>query len=318
MTPRVLRPPSALSEPPTGSGPRRGRLVSGLFVVFAVMVAVGLMVYADAAQWFSSINHRSVIEGYATSVEAAPEAERADLLRAAYEYNDTLPVGPLLDPFVTEEDDAGLDTARYRAYEELLRVSGSDAIGTVNYPDLDIVLPIFHGTTPKVITAGVGHLYGTSMPVGGPGTHSALTSHSGLKNARLFTKLLDAQAGQILWISVLGEDHYYQVRFTEIVDPSQVESLQIVSGEDWVTLFTCEPIGINSHRFMVHAQRIDDPKGTNGAPSLPPLGFPWWGAWFVLATVVTTLAMFPPRRRQRDGDAVGPEARRTVAPKGPR
>lgn len=303
---RAVAHADATARPAPANKPRgKGRLFSGLFVIAAVMISVGLLVYADAAEWFSAINQRAVIDGYSASVETTPDAEREALLAAAYHYNDTLVPGPLLDPFITEEDDETLDTPRYRAYEELLRVSGSDAIGTVNYPDVDIVLPIFHGTTPKVISAGVGHLYGTSMPVGGPGTHSALTSHSGLKSARLFTNLLDAQVGQILWISVLGEDHYYEVRSTEIVEPNQVESVQIIPGEDWVTLFTCEPIGINSHRFMVHAQRIDDPNGALAQPEVPAIGFPWWALWFVLSTALTAFLMFPPGRKKKDdgGDA---------------
>lgn len=296
----------AAAQPPSATRARgRGHLLSGIFVIFAVIVAVGLMVYADAAEWFSATNQRAVIAGYSASVEAAPSSERAALLAAAYAYNDTLIAGPLLDPFITEEDDEALDTPRYRAYEELLRVSGSDAIGTVNYPDVDIVLPIFHGTTPKVISAGVGHLYGTSMPVGGPGTHSVLTSHSGLKNARLFTNLLDAKVGQVLWISVLGEDHYYEVRSTEVVEPGDVDSLQITPGEDWVTLFTCEPIGINSHRFLVHAQRIEDPAGADGEPVVPRVGFPWWALWLLLSAALTTLGMFPPRRKKKDDDEAG-------------
>ena len=141
------------------------QLLSGLLIQFAVMAGVGLLAYADAAEWFAAINQRRVMTGYNQSVEETKDPRREQLLDAAYRYNDTLQTGPLLDPFITAEDDAELDTPRYRAYMELLKVSGSDAIGTVTYPDLDIALPIYHGTEQSAISRGVGHLYGTSLPV---------------------------------------------------------------------------------------------------------------------------------------------------------
>ncbi len=199
-------------------------------------------------------------------VEATPSAERERILAAAYAHNDVLQPGPLTDPYISVSEDEKLRSPKYLAYEELLRLTGTDAIGTVNYPRLGIALTVYHGATYAVISKGVGHMYGTSLPVGGPSTRAVLTSHSGLPNAKLFTRLVDAQVGDQFWISVLGEDHYYEVRSTETVLPGQTESLQIVEGEDWVTLFTCTPIGVNSHRFMVHAQRIDTPSADAGGP----------------------------------------------------
>lgn len=284
------------------------QLLSGLLIQFAVMAGVGLLAYADAAEWFAAINQRRVMTGYNQSVEETKDPRREQLLDAAYRYNDTLQTGPLLDPFITAEDDAELDTPRYRAYMELLKVSGSDAIGTVTYPDLDIALPIYHGTEQSAISRGVGHLYGTSLPVGGPGTHSVLTSHSGLKSARLFTNLLDAQVGQTLWISVLGEDHYYQVRQIETVEPGETESLAIIAGEDWVTLFTCAPIGLNTHRLMVHAERIDDPDDVIQVPEVPQVGFPWWMVWFVGISAVTALLLFVPGKKNQKQHPAGASA----------
>lgn len=277
------------------------------------MTAIGLLVYADAAEWFAARNHSSVISGYVEQVNATPSEERRAILDAAYAYNDQLEPGPLTDPYITQDEDERLRSDVYESYEELLRVSGTDAIGTVNYPQVDIALPIHHGTSEESISSGAGHMYGTSLPVGGPSTRAVLTAHSGLPQAELFTPLLDATVGDTFWISVLGEDHHYEVRAVETVLPGETDSLEIIESEDWVTLFTCAPIGINSHRFMVHAVRIPSPADSDQhvvEASNPEAGFPWWAVIFIGASSVVALAVFPPRRRRREatrqGTSVGP------------
>jgi sortase A len=266
------------------------------------MVGIGLLVYPQAANWIATLHHNSEISGYVERVEQTPSEARQRIIDAAYAYNDQLEPGPLTDPYVSGAEDSLLQSGRYKAYEELLRVSGTDAIGTLNYPAIDVALPIYHGTADSTISKGLGHLYGTSLPVGGPGTHSVLTAHSGLPNAKLLTPLTGAQVGDVFWISVLGEEHYYRVESIETVLPGQTESLKIVDGEDWVTLFTCTPIGINSHRLMVHAIRIADPSSDSdgGVTAISgdglSAGFPWWIVWFVGGSVVAALVLFGPRR----------------------
>lgn len=271
--------------------------------VFA-MVGIGLLVYADAANWFAMRNHNSEISGYIDSVAQTPSSERQTILAAAYEYNDTLKPGSLTDPYISQDPDEARRTAVYEAYEKLLRVSGSEAIGTVSYPGLDIALPIYHGTADATISKGAGHMFGTSMPVGGPSTHAVMTSHSGLPQAKLFTSLLGAKVGDTFWISVLGEDHYYRVQATETVLATDMVDLEIAEGEDWVTLFTCAPIGINSHRFMVHAERIAAPAVEDGSRILAgdglEAGFPWWAIWFVGGSALAGWVLFaPPRKKKR-------------------
>lgn len=286
---------------------RSGVVWSVLLQVFA-MIGIALLLYPDAADWFASRNHGSEIATYVERVAATPSHERDQIIAAGYDYNDTLTPGPLMDPYIEQNPDEAQRTAVYAAYEELLRVSGTDVIGTINYPAIGVALPIYHGTRDETISAGVGHLYGTSLPIGGPGTRAVLTSHSGLAHAKLFTSLLDATVGDQFWISVLGEDHYYEVKATETVLPGESESLAIIPGEDWVTLFTCAPIGVNSHRFMVHALRIDDPDATSApvpadtavvAGDEPGAGFPWWALWFVSGSGLVALVLFAPGRTRK-------------------
>lgn len=285
--------------------PAAKRKISKLTIFYQIiaMAAIGLLLYPDAANWFSQRNHNSEISGYIRSVETTDSAEREAILAAAYAYNDQLEPGPLTDPYISEDQDAVIGSDVYKAYEEMLRVSGSQSIGTLSYPRLKIGLPVYHGTEEEAISKGVGHLYGTSLPVGGPSTRAVLTAHSGLKSSRLLTDLLKAEIGDTFWISVLGEDHHYRVETTETVLPGDTESLEIIEGEDWVTLFTCTPIGINSHRFMVHAVRIPSPDagefdGTLGGDGLTA-GFPWWAVWFVGGSALVAVFLFYPGRTKK-------------------
>lgn len=265
------------------------------------MLGIGLLIYPAAADWVNSIGHKSEISDYVHQVESTPGEERQRILDAAYAYNDEIEPGPLTDPYLTSEEDAAIGSDVYKAYEEMLRISGTDSIGTLNYPAVDIALPMYHGTADDVIAKGIGHMYGTSLPVGGPSTRSVLTAHSGLPHAKLFTELHDATVGDTFWISVLGEDHHYQVREIETVLPNQTDSFQVIEGEDWVTLFTCTPIGVNSHRLLVHAQRIDDPDTGNQSITGDGFaaGFPWWAAIFIGGSAVTAWLLFAPPRKAR-------------------
>lgn len=281
---------------------KRKRLVTNIILQIIAMIGVGVFFYADAAEWFATLRHNSEISGYTSSVKQLGEKERSEILEAGYAYNDTLEVGRLHDPYTTFDPDEQENTPIFKAYRKLLAVSGSNAIGEVTYPSLGIGLPIYHGTSDEVIAKGVGHMFGSSLPIGGPSTRSVLTAHSGLPHAKLFTRLLKAEVGDVFWISVLGEDHYYQVRSFENVLPEETENLQIIEGEDWVTLFTCSPVGINTHRFMVHAERIDAPDTVSGKQVIPgdgvAAGFPWWIVWFLGTSAVIGVIIFVPWRRK--------------------
>ncbi|MFT3943352.1 MAG: class C sortase [Ancrocorticia sp.] len=294
----------------TGTGPgkrvkrrRRRQIVVNVILQLLAMLAIGMLVYPQGADWITRIGHNAEVSGYVARVADTPNEERERILEAAYAYNDQLRPGPLTDPYTSLAEDEALRSDLYLAYEEMLRVSGTDAIGTLSYPAVGIALPMYHGTADDTISRGVGHLYGTSLPVGGPDTHSVLTSHSGLPHVQLFSPLHKAKLGDTFWISVLGEDHYYRVEGLETVLPGETDKLEIVTGEDWVTLFTCTPIGVNSHRLMVHAIRIPDPEqpgieeiGGDGAT----LGFPWWAVWFVGGSIAVGWLLFAPRRAAKN------------------
>ncbi len=287
-----------------GRAGRKGLVLNVILWVLA-MVAVSALLYPTASNWFEDRRHNSEISGYLSSVADTSPQERTHKLDVAYLYNDELEPGPLIDPYTAADPEAMKETPLYKAYLEVLRVTGSDAIGTITYPRLGIGLPIYHGTSDAVIRKGVGHMYGSSMPVGGPGTHSLLTAHSGLPNAKLFTKLPDAKVGDEFRINVLDEDHYYVVRDIVTVAPDGVDFLEIVEGEDWVTLFTCVPIGVNSHRILVQAERTEGPSSESSRRALDgdgvEVGFPWWAViWGAAAIGLGWFLLVPPRKKRKD------------------
>lgn len=265
----------------------------------AAMIGIGALVYPSAADWFATLGHDSSISGYVREVEQLPDETRLAKLEVAKEYNAHMPAGTLRDPYAIGGDNADLaEDAAYQAYQQVLRVSDNGVIGELAYPTLRIALPIYHGTGNDAISKGVGHLYGSSLPVGGPSTHSVLTSHSGLLNASLFTALPKAKVGDTFSVTVLGEENYYQVDGIETVEPFITDSLAVVTGEDRVTLITCTPIGVNSHRLLVHAVRVAAPDFDSGTRTIAgdgkTAGFPWWALWFVGGSAAVGYLLFKP------------------------
>lgn len=264
--------------------------------MLTIIVGLGILLYPSTADWFSRLNHNNEITRYQQDAAAISSQERSEALRLADEYNSRMPSGPLRDPFAYESATAETD-AGYAAYEDLLRVSGTGAIGRVRFADVGIDLPIYHGTENAVISKGAGHLYGSSLPVGGPSTHSVLTAHSGLPSASLFTPLHDVKLGDEFWVEVLGERHWYRVENIVVVDADDLRELQIIEGHDYVTLFTCTPVGINSHRLLVRGERIAAPPPEVGEMQGDVhAGFPWWALIFVGGTAATIIVLT--RRRK--------------------
>ena len=271
----------------------------------AAMVGIGALLYPAAADWFSTIGHDAEVAGYVREVQQLPEQARIDHLRVADEYNAHMPSGVLRDPYTASGEVIDLaQDAGYQAYLDVLRVSDNGVIGEVSYPRLGISLPIYHGTSDDVLSRGAGHLYGSSLPIGGPSTHTVMTSHSGLVNASLFSDLPGARIGDVFTVTVLGQQHHYEVRARETVLPDQTDSLRIIEGEDWVTLITCTPNGVNSHRLLVHAQRIDTPVTDDPgiraiAAEGRTVGFPWWSVGFLAGSAAIAFVLFAPPRSQR-------------------
>ena len=201
------------------------------------------------------------------------------MLDVAHGYNANLPNGPLRDPFAVGPDGKPIEIGEGRqSYQDALNPQGDGIMATISIPKIDVSLPIYHGTSEHSLDNGVGHLYGSGLPVGGEGVHSVLTAHSGLVGSKLFSDVHTLELGDTFTISVAGEILTYKIDDIRTVLPDELQALRQVAGKDYVTLVTCTPIGINTHRLLVRGVRIPTPDGAaDEIASNNAIRFPWWG-----------------------------------------
>jgi sortase A len=273
-----------------------------VLIVVTISAGVAVFTYPVAAQWFADLSNTTILAGYVqTAAQTLPEQVQAQLA-TAQAYNATLSGGPLRDPYTAvgtpSDPGAGKD-----AYEATLNTDGTGLMAVVRVPTIGVSLPIYHDTGDASLGAGVGHLYGSAVPVGGAGTHSVLVAHSGMIGKKLFTDLDKLHEGDAIYLDVLGQTLEYQVTGKDVVLPNQLDSLAQVPGEDLLTLVTCTPIGVNSHRLLVHARRVDLPAGGAGIQALyadlPGAGVPWWPYPVPATALALALVTRPPRRSRQ-------------------
>ncbi len=226
-----------------------------LIIIFgSIVLAAGLLLvfYPFISNYLMGLNHDSELVEQQSAVEKLNKNEIDKAFEDAYSYNKSL-LGniQLTDPF-----DPGYKAETDLKYEALLDVNGDSVIGSIEIPSISVNLPIYHGTDSEILLKGVGHLQKTSLPVGGKGTHSVLTGHSGLSSAALFTDIDKLKSGDVFYIHVLGRTLAYQVDRISVVKPNETNSLRIDTEKDYVTLVTCTPYGINTHRLLVRGERI--------------------------------------------------------------
>lgn len=272
-----------------------------------ILAGVCIFLYPQVASWFSQKEQSRVTALAQERMEEPPNndaAVRATELTRAHEYNDALASGALLNANANVAVGDGTLSNDTLIYEDMLNLMGDGFMGRLRYDSLEIDLPIYHGTSTTTLEHGIGHLEGTSLPVGGIGTRAVLTAHRGLPTATLFSDLDKAVMGDTFTVSVIDQVLTYKVVDIQVIKPEDTEAIIADPERDLVTLVTCTPLGINSHRILVTAERITptperDVDAARKAPELP--GFPWWavilgGATLVLG-VYTWRAGYPPRPR---------------------
>lgn len=208
--------------------------------------------YPVISTLYNQIQQGKLIGRQEAEVVDLNEQERKAVWEAAEAYNwQTVQNGTrLYDAF------SGENGQMESEYESLLNVDGSGMMGSIEIPKIAVYLPIYHGTSQDTLAKGVGHLEGSSLPVGGKGTHAVLTGHRGLPQSELFTNLDQMEKGDVFYLHILDRTLAYQIYGTETVKPDQVEGLAVQEGRDLVTLVTCTPYGVNSHRLFIHGKRI--------------------------------------------------------------
>lgn len=218
-----------------------------IFLTLGFLVGISLLLYpAFSNYWNSKTQSRAIVDYEAVLEHLKPEDYSA-MFQAAYDYNRAL----------YETDYPLMDYEEIPGYYDTLKLPGSSIIGYVKIDKIGVELPIYHGTSDEVLNVGVGHLEGTSLPVGGENTHSVMSAHRGLPSAKLFTDLDRLEPGDTFQITVLDQVLTYQVDQVKVITPTEVEDLLIAEGKDYCTLFTCTPYGINTHRLLVRGIRIE-------------------------------------------------------------
>jgi len=227
------------------------RKIINILLVIVVLSAAGLLLYPTVSDQISQYQSARRIYTYNRAAEAIAPEDHRDMIEAARAYNASLTPLALRDVFSESGPDASGE------YERLLDPAGDGVMGVIEIPKIGVRLPIYHGTGDFGLERGVGHMVGTSLPVGGEGTHCGLAGHRGLPSARLFTDLDQIESGDLFYINVLGELLAYQVDRISVVLPHELEYLEVVDGEDYVTLITCTPYGVNTHRLLVRGSRVN-------------------------------------------------------------
>ena len=218
-----------------------------LFAVF--LVGLGLLLYPTVSDWWNSFHQTYAIANYAEVAAGLSEEESARLLQQAQEYNESLLSKP--NPLVPSEEELAV-------YGDVLNVTSDGIMGYIEIPKIKCNLPIHHGVGEEVLQTAIGHIPGTSLPIGGPSTHCVVSGHRGLPSAKLFTDLDQMVPGDIFMVQTLNETLTYEVDQIRIVEPQEVNDLTIIPGGDYMTLVTCTPYGINSHRLLVRGVRTEN------------------------------------------------------------
>lgn len=230
-----------------------GTILMLLFFLAGALV----FLYPTISDWIAQKTSRVEIEQYNAVVSDMTDAQSAKMLEQTQEYNEKLSGSAIADPFsdLSENTDSN-------NYDSLLDMSNG-IMAYIEIPSINVYLPIYHGTDSETLEKGAGHIQGTSFPVGGKGTHAVIAGHTGLPGKMLFTNLEQLQNGDTFIIHVLGKELTYQVDQILVVEPDDTSALQIDSNKDYVTLLTCTPYGVNTHRLLVRGVRVEDAQKTD-------------------------------------------------------
>lgn len=223
--------------------------LSTILLTLVFLAGLGLLVYPTFSDYWNSLHQSRAISHYREKVAGLDDVSYDEMRAAARKYNESLLEKPRRFEMTQEE---------LAEYEGLLNVSGDGMMGYIEIPAIGCSLPFYHGTDDAVLQSSVGHIEGSSLPTGGAGTHCVLSGHRGLPSAKLFTDLDRLTEGDTFVLTVLDETLTYQVDQILIVEPDEVEALNIDPEQDYCTLVTCTPYGINTHRMLVRGHRVEN------------------------------------------------------------
>ena len=272
--------------------------LSTILIVVLFFAGLSLLLYPTVSNWWNSYHQTTAATGYSDAVEAMDQSQVDELWSDAQDYNEAL--AKTGNIWVLTEDEKA-------EYQRQLLLPGTEVMCLVEIPVIDCSLPVYHGVDDAVLQVAVGHIEGSSLPVGGKSTHCVVSGHRGLPSARLFTDLDQLVVGDIFMLRTLGKTLTYEVDQIRIVLPDELDDLQIQEGEDLCTLVTCTPYGVNSHRLLVRGHRIENLDNVNVVADAlridPPLVAVCLGSPILALLLVATLAKTRKKRPQAQGDS---------------
>ena len=269
---------------------------STIALAIAFVAGLCLAAYPEVSDWWNSFNQSHAIAGYESASAGMDEDDVSEMLEGARRYN-----ADLLDfanrYFPTEYE--------HERYLDALNVTEDGIMCYVEIPSIRVSLPVYHGVDASVLQVAVGHIEGTSLPVGGPSTHCVISGHRGLPSAELFSDIDQLREGDTFMLQTLGETLTYEVDQIRIVEPDELDDIDIEEGQDLCTLVTCTPYGVNTHRLLVRGHRVandpDAPRVMADARQIDPA----YVAPFVAVPIIVGLIVTMVVRRRRKGAASG-------------
>lgn len=241
----------------------KSKLFKGLRII-GYLIGFSVLLYPMISNYINVKNASQVIDDYDDKIAETDASQKEELLNLAIRYNELL-IGntSFSDPFGDEIKDDDL-------YEQILNVSDNGMMGYIRIPKIKVELPIYHGTSESVLQVGAGHLMNSSLPIGGINSHAVITGHRGLPSAKLFTDLDKLEIGDVFYLKVLGNSMAYEVDQIITVLPNELDALKVTAGQDYVSLVTCTPYAVNTHRLIVRGHRIDYQEAFKNVPDQKP------------------------------------------------
>ena len=240
---------SSKSKRKRGKNGKRKVSISTIIMLAILVVGLGIMAYPTFSDWWNSFHQSRAIANYVNAVEETDQETIDAMLAEAHAYNERL---------LSKPNRYRMTDAERAEYASILDLTGTGVIGYIQIPTIGVNLPVYHGVEESVLQVAIGHIEGSSLPVGGPSTHAAVSGHRGLPSAKLFTDLDKLVEGDVFTMTVLDQTATYEVDQIHIVLPSDMSDLNIQKDKDYMTLITCTPYGINTHRILVRAHRIEN------------------------------------------------------------
>lgn len=267
---------------------------STIALLLALLAGLSLLLYPAVSDWWNSFHQSRAIAGYVSATSNMDEADYADMLAQARSYNADL-LGFANRYYPTDYE--------HQRYIDTLNVTPDGIMCYVEIPSIRLSLPVYHGVDDAVLQVAIGHIEGTSLPVGGPSTHCVISGHRGLPSAELFSNIDQLREGDTFMLQVLGDTLTYEVDQIRIVLPDELDDIDIVENQDLCTLVTCTPYGVNTHRLLVRGHRVandpDDPRVVADARQIDPAYVAPFVAAPIIAAMIIAVVVHDRRRARR-------------------